>query len=99
MRLTFILLFIILGSQSQARDLPEHELRDSIVCFASDHLGIPYYYGGTTTAGFDCTGFVYFVFKHFGITASRASSGYENAGEPVEKECAQPGDVILFTGT
>ncbi|MBK9192870.1 MAG: C40 family peptidase [Crocinitomicaceae bacterium] len=92
-------MFVILTSETAVWALPEDELRDSIVCFASDHLGIPYHYGGTTTAGFDCTGFVYFVFKHFGITASRASSGYENAGEYVEKECARPGDVILFTGT
>lgn len=99
MKLTFILFLFILTAARPAYALPEHELRDSIVCFASDHLGIPYHYGGTTTAGFDCTGFVYYVFKHFGIAASRASSGYENAGEFVEKECAQPGDVILFTGT
>lgn len=73
--------------------------RDSIVCFASDYLGTPYLYAGTSPKGFDCTGFVYYVFNHFGIKASRASSGYENLSNHIEQECAQPGDIILFTGT
>ena len=83
----------------QATTLTNSALRDSIVCFAEKFLGTPYLYAGTTEKGFDCTGFVYFVFNHFGIKTSRASSGYENCGNATEMDCALPGDIILFTGT
>lgn len=78
---------------------PEIMKRDSIINYAQEHVGIPYKWGGTTSSGFDCTGFVYFVFKKFGIKVSRASSGYENTGEKVGIDVAQPGDIMLFTGT
>ena len=74
-------------------------LRDSIVNYASKFLGTPYKWGGHSEGGFDCTGFVHFVFKKFGIIVSRASSGYEGKGEEVPIEESVPGDIILFTGT
>ena len=74
-------------------------LRDSIVEYAQSQLGIPYVWGGSSTSGFDCTGFVYYVFKKFGISVSRASSGYENTGKTVELAESNPGDIMLFTGT
>lgn len=99
MKQTFIGIIILLVLSFRSQAMSETELRDSIICFASDYLGTPYLYAGITEKGFDCTGFVYFVFNHFGIKTSRASSGYENAGEQVDVDCAQPGDIILFTGT
>lgn len=77
----------------------ELSLRDSITSYAQEHLGITYKYGGATTAGFDCSGFVYYVFNKFGIKVSRASSGYENEGEIVDLTNTQAGDIMLFTGT
>ncbi|MCB9224743.1 MAG: C40 family peptidase [Crocinitomicaceae bacterium] len=77
----------------------ELDLRDSIVGYAQEHLGTPYKWGGATTEGFDCTGFVYFVFKKFGIHVSRSSSGFENFGEKIALDTSLPGDIMLFTGT
>lgn len=77
----------------------EVSLRDSIIGYAQTHLGIPYVWGGSSTEGFDCTGFIYYVFKKFGITVSRASSGYENAGKQILLDESKPGDIMLFTGT
>jgi hypothetical protein len=65
----------------------------------NSYLGTPYLYAGASEKGFDCTGFVYFVFNHFGIKTSRSSSGFENAEGFTETEHAQKGDIILFTGT
>lgn len=77
----------------------ETSLRDSITDYAQEFLGIPYVWGGSSTKGFDCTGFVHFVFKKFGIKVSRASSGYEGKGEEVAISDARAGDIMLFTGT
>jgi cell wall-associated NlpC family hydrolase len=73
--------------------------RDSIVQFAQQQLGIPYLWGGSSKSGFDCSGFVHYVFKHFGIPVSRTSRGYKGKGNEVELTASNPGDVILFTGT
>lgn len=73
--------------------------RDSIVQFAQQLIGIPYLWGGSSQSGFDCSGFVHYVFKHFGIPVSRTSRGFKDKGEEIILESANPGDVILFTGT
>ncbi|MCG8573974.1 MAG: C40 family peptidase [Flavobacteriales bacterium] len=93
------LLFTSLAFSQYEDSLKTDNLRDSIVDYASQYLGTPYKWGGASEGGFDCTGFVYFVFKKFGIKVSRASSGYENVGEPRKLEESIPGDIILFTGT
>jgi cell wall-associated NlpC family hydrolase len=94
-----VLFIFSLNTSGQVGDSLSYDLRDSIVKFAEHHLGTPYLYAGITEKGFDCTGFVYFVFNHFGIKTSRASSGYENAGGVIETKDARKGDIILFTGT
>lgn len=101
----FIFIFLMsfsVQSWSFSNSLNEQDelcLRDSITSYAQEFIGIPYVWGGSSTSGFDCTGFVYYVFKKFGIKVSRASSGYENKGEKVEQNSCQAGDIILFTGT
>ena len=87
------------NSNYQSTNNSELQLRDSISDYAQEFLGIPYKWGGASTSGFDCTGFVYFVFKKFGVKVSRASSGYENEGEKVDFDSAKAGDIMLFTGT
>jgi cell wall-associated NlpC family hydrolase len=86
-------------SNNPEKENAELCLRDSIVTYAQEYLGVPYVWGGSSTEGFDCTGFVYFVFKKFGIRVSRASSGYENFGDKVALNESMPGDIMLFTGT
>lgn len=60
-------------------------------------LGIPYRYGGTTTAGFDCSGFVQHVFGENGITLGRSSRDQAREGVPVEISDLKPGDLVFFT--
>lgn len=99
--LILVLPLVGFSEKSRVSDALEKEiqLRDSIGDYAQEFLGIPYKWGGTSTSGFDCTGFVYYVFKKFGIKVSRASSGYENVGEKVDFDSAMRGDIMLFTGT
>lgn len=99
MKLIIPVLLFYLSTSYRVHALTESELRDSIVCYAEKFLGTPYIYAGASEKGFDCTGFVYYVFKQFGISTSRSSAGFENEGKVIETECAQKGDIILFTGT
>jgi cell wall-associated NlpC family hydrolase len=71
-----------------------------VVAFAKTLIGVPYLYGSTDPAkGFDCSGFITYVFKHFGIVVPRSSIDFTNVGREVSAAQAREGDLILFTGT
>lgn len=71
-----------------------------LIDFAKSNIGIPYLYASTNPdRGFDCSGFVTYVFNHFGIDVPRGSADYAGVQHPVALEDAQPGDLVLFTGT
>ncbi len=63
---------------------------------AAKYLGVPYLWGGTTPSGFDCSGFVQYVFRSLGIEISRTTYTQVNEGVPVSKNELQPGDLIFF---
>ncbi|MBV4447348.1 C40 family peptidase [Clostridium tyrobutyricum] len=69
---------------------------NSIIAYASNFLGTPYVWGGTTPAGFDCSGFVQYVYAHFGISLPRIASDQQNVGTPVSRANLQPGDLVFF---
>ncbi|PAE09581.1 peptidoglycan endopeptidase [Terribacillus saccharophilus] len=71
---------------------------DKLISVAKTQLGKPYVWGGATTAGFDCSGFIYYAFKNAGYDISRTSAeGYFNRSYYVSSP--QPGDLIFFKGT
>lgn len=74
-------------------------LRDSVVSYAKEFLGTTYVWGGCTPTGFDCSGFVYYVFQKFQIPVIRTSSGLASMGNEIAIDAAKKGDVILFRGT
>jgi lipoprotein Spr len=73
---------------------------DSVLTFAQTLLGTPYRAASSNpNYGFDCSGFVSYVFKSFGVNVQRSSSDFANVGERISLEDARPGDIILFKGT
>ena len=83
-------------------DAPELDievlLRGRIAKVAQEYLGVPYKYAGITPDGFDCSGFVSFVYKEAaGMDVSRSSVGIWNSGKKILLAQVQPGDVLVFT--
>ena len=65
---------------------------------AAKYVGSPYLAGGATPAGFDCSGFVSYVYAQLGVSLPRSSSSYWNIGTRVSAEDARPGDLIVSSG-
>ncbi|MDR2553233.1 MAG: C40 family peptidase [Treponema sp.] len=88
-----------LSGDAEAPELDmEAVFRRCITVLAREYLGVPYRYSGVTPEGFDCTGFIYFVFKEAaGMEISRSSAGLWNSGKKVALTQVRPGDVLIFT--
>ena len=69
---------------------------DAIIAYASNFLGTPYLWGGTTPSGFDCSGFTQYVYAHFGISVGRTTFDQINDGVEVSRDNLQPGDLIFY---
>lgn len=71
-----------------------------LVLFAESLSGTPYKYGSSDpSVGFDCSGFITYVFRHFGVSVPRSSVDFSRVEREIEPAEARRGDLILFTGT
>lgn len=73
---------------------------DSLLHFAGSLIGTRYRSRSSDPLdGFDCSGFVSYVFKYFNFDVPRSSRDFIDVGQKISLEDARPGDIILFTGT
>lgn len=75
---------------------PSIDIREEIVTEAHKYLGTPYRWGGTTPSGFDCSGYLMYVFNKKGITIPRTTALMAQSGKPVSYANVKPGDIVLL---
>jgi cell wall-associated NlpC family hydrolase len=68
------------------------------VGIAMQYLGIPYVYGGSSPSGFDCSGFVMYVYAQIGVSLPHNAAAQYGYGTPVDRSQLQPGDLVFFNG-
>ena len=99
----------VVSSSSQAKTTPKKSAPapvvqsnsgsssgQQIVSYAKNFLGVPYVWGGSTPSGFDCSGFVQYVYRHFGVSLPRTTYSQIAMGRSVSRSELQPGDLVFF---
>lgn len=72
---------------------------DQLISYASQYMGTPYVWGGTTPSGFDCSGFTKYCYKAFGVDLLRTAAQQMGNGYKVTKDQLIPGDLVFFANT
>lgn len=86
---------------AQVAEAPKQQVSrsdsSSLIDNALSLVGVPYAFGGTSRRGFDCSGYVQYVFKGSGISLPRTSSSQFNVGSSISRDQIQVGDLVFFT--
>jgi LysM repeat protein len=83
---------------STSADTSDSQIAAQVTLIAKSLVGSSYVWGGNTTAGFDCSGFIYYVYNKAGLSLARYSAdGYANRSYEVDKPV--PGDLVFFSNT
>lgn len=88
------------GGQSTGRPVSPAALNgvsaEAIIATAKQYIGVPYVWGGSTPSGFDCSGYVQYVFGKHGISLPRTSAQQYTVGVWVSKSNLRPGDLVFY---
>lgn len=79
-------------------DDEQPSMMSDLVAYARSFEGCPYVYGGNSPSGFDCSGFVLYVYKHFGYSFSRGAQEQYQDGMHVGMDDLLAGDLVFFSG-
>jgi cell wall-associated NlpC family hydrolase len=82
-----------------AKKQAERKFGVRVANYAKRFRGVPYVWGGSSPRyGFDCSGFVRYVYQHFGISLPHSSYGDMSRGRAVPRKWLRPGDLVFFSG-
>ncbi|HEX7380927.1 MAG TPA: C40 family peptidase [Nevskiaceae bacterium] len=99
--LVSVILLWLAGCATQPRvpapqSVPDVAARHSVLMDALGQIGRPYVYGGADSAGFDCSGLVYDVYRKVGVELPRSAAAQYHAGQKIPFADAAPGDLIFY---
>ncbi len=83
------------GDDDSSDEDSDSSTGSAVATFASQFVNYPYVYGGSSTSGWDCSGFVMYVYAQFGVSLPHSSGSMMSVGTAVSSLSeAQPGDII-----
>jgi cell wall-associated NlpC family hydrolase len=69
-----------------------------VVGIAMQYLGVPYVWAGASPSGFDCSGFIMYVYAQVGVSLPHNAAMQYGMGSPVSRDALEPGDLVFFNG-
>ncbi|WP_425060796.1 hypothetical protein SCACP_15460 [Sporomusa carbonis] len=85
------------GNSEVSRSQLAQRTGQQIAGLAQEYLGVPYVWGGSSAAGFDCSGFTYYVYSRQGIFLPRVADDQYNFGRRIPLADIQPGDLVFYS--
>lgn len=86
------------AKEKPAAPVSNSKKRAAVLSIAARYIGVPYRWGGTTPKGFDCSGYVQYVYRQVGINLPRTSGAQAKAGRRIPASKARPGDLVWKPG-
>lgn len=87
---------IDVSDDSISDDAISDDAISKVLAYAKKYVGVRYVSGGKSPKGFDCSGFVGYVYKHFGINLNSSASSMYSNGTKVSKSALKAGDILFF---
>ena len=84
------------GASSISRGRGNSRKAQILLSMARQYVGVPYVLAGRSPSGFDCSGFIYYVFDQLGYGLPRMADGQFEVGIPVSRNSLEPGDLVFF---
>ncbi|HJF48481.1 MAG TPA: C40 family peptidase [Brachybacterium paraconglomeratum] len=84
--------------QEESAPAPSAAKGSSILATARSGIGTPYVYGGTSPSGWDCSGFVQWVYAQHGVSLPRGADAQAASGTTIPRSEARPGDLVWKPG-
>jgi cell wall-associated NlpC family hydrolase len=84
------------AQQLVARAVPSGSGLSGVFATALQYQGVPYVFGGADPSGFDCSGFIMYVYAKFGVSLPHSVHQQDGIGTPITEAQAQPGDIVVF---
>ncbi len=85
------------AAASEIYDVPAAQY-GGVVGIAMQYLGIPYVWGGASPSGFDCSGFIQYVYNQVGVSLPHHAASQFGYGTPVSRDQLEAGDLVFFDG-
>jgi len=85
------------AAAAETYDVPAAQY-GGVVGIAMQYLGIPYVWGGASPSGFDCSGFIQYVYNQVGVSLPHHAASQFGYGTPVSRDQLEPGDLVFFDG-
>ncbi|MHB8063346.1 MAG: C40 family peptidase [Ruminiclostridium sp.] len=84
------------STTAETLDVSDDSAISKVIAYAKEYVGVQYVYGGKSPKGFDCSGFVGYVYKHFGIKLNSSAASMYSDGTKVSKSALRAGDLLFF---
>ena len=84
------------STTAETVDVSDDSAISKLIAYAKKFVGVRYVYGGMSPSGFDCSGFVGYVYQNFGIKLNRSAASMYSNGARISKSALAAGDILFF---